>query len=317
MRSWRYYLKWAAWVVLVQVVLINISAAIYAWKFTHFNEPPAPVYKESSIFSRTWKLFAGPDFYKNTNEPLPSFPVEIVKIPFSGGVLDSWYGKTDSARACVIFFHGLMANKSFLSDEASFFRSRGYNVLLVDFRGHGLSSGNSSSFGVKETEEVEMAEAWARRAGNNRIILYGVSLGAGVCIRAVAEGKVKPVAVIADMPFGKLRNHLRARAAEIGFPAEPFATLTSFWMGVEQGYNGVGQNMTQQAAKINVPILVEWGQKDRYVSRKEINELYSVIPSLHKKIVVYPDADHQSYLGIDPNRWKAEMDAFMKLNVER
>src|SRR5690349_12965544 len=134
MKPWRYYLKWVLWVAVVQRLLINISAAIYAWKFTHFNDPPGMIYKESSIFSRTWKLFTGPDFYKNTAEPLPSFPVDVVKIPFSGGSLDCWYGSADSARGCVVFFHGLMANKSFLSGEAAVFRAWGYNVLLVDLR---------------------------------------------------------------------------------------------------------------------------------------------------------------------------------------
>ena len=312
-KKYRYILKWVIWVVLVQVVLINISAALYAHKLSHFYDKPGKVSSSQNIFGKTWKLFVGPKFYKNTNEPEPSFDYQTVQLKISEDInIDAWYSQADSSRTCVIFFHGISANKSFLSKEASLFRKWGYNVMLVDFRAHGRSGGNNSSFGVHETEEVQKSFEWARSNGNDNIILYGLSLGAGVCIKAVSENKVQPKAIIADMPFGSLQQHLAAKARSLGFPSEPFATLVTMWIGIERGFNGFNHKVSEYAKNVNCPILVQWGEKDSYVSRDEVNSVYRNLSSKEKNLVIYPAADHQSYLEVDVNAWETHVQAFMK-----
>lgn len=307
----RYYLKWVLWVVIVQFILVNISASVYAYKFTHFyNTPPVKVAAQN-IFERTWKLFTGPSFYKNTIEPSPSFPYETVHLKTSDDIpIDGWYSPSDTSSKCVILFHGITVNKSYVADEASMFRSWGYNVLLIDFRGHGKSGGSTSSFGVKETDEVKTAFSFAQAKGNKKILLYGVSMGAAVCIRAVHLNLVKPDAIIADMPFGTLRNHLRSRAALLGFPSEPFATLVTFWIGVERGYNGFKHDISSYAKDVKCPVLVEWGEEDPYVKQEEIYRVFNNLSSVNKKIVTYFSAGHESFLKNDPSRWIKEVQSF-------
>jgi alpha-beta hydrolase superfamily lysophospholipase len=31
-----------------------------------------------------------------------------------------------------------------------------------------------------------------------------------------------------------------------------------------------------------------------------------------KKLVIYPEADHESFLNVDPNKWTKEVNDFMK-----
>src|SRR5215208_5493819 len=216
----RYYLKWALWVLLVQIVLVNVSASIYAYKFTHFYDSPVPAQSSQNIFNKTWRLFAGPRFYKLAQEKEPLFPCKNISFRTPDNIpIDAWYSTVDSAKGCIIFFHGIAGNKTCVEKEAAMFRVWGYNVLLVDFRGHGKSGGNTTTFGVKETEEVQKAFEFARVKGNKKVILYGVSFGASVCIKAVSENKFQPAAVIADMPFGTLHNHFQSRARTLGFPS--------------------------------------------------------------------------------------------------
>ena len=113
-----------------------------------------------------------------------------------------------------MFFHGVTANKTHLLDEATAIRNWGYNVMLVDFRGHGNSEDFNTTFGVDETAEVAAAVNNATEKGNSKIILYGSSLGSVVILKAVSEGLVQPAAIIADMPFGSLQDHLKAREQE-------------------------------------------------------------------------------------------------------
>jgi alpha-beta hydrolase superfamily lysophospholipase len=308
----RYYLKWVLWLFVIQFILANTSAAIYAYKFTHFYSGKPSIPTSQNIFNKTWKLFTGPSFYKMEEEPLPPFAVQNITLKTTDDILiDAWYSTVDSAKGTVIFFHGITVNKSFLNAEAEMFRSWGYNVLLVDFRAHGKSSGNTSTFGVKETDEVEKAFEFVKAKGEKKIILYGVSLGAGVCLKAVAENSIKPTAIIADMPFGTLHNHLKKRAKDVGFPSEPFGTLVTAWMGIERGYNGFNHNVASYAKNVDCPVLMEWGEKDRFVSSTETDKVYESLSSKNKKLIVYPNADHESFLGNDPVKWENEMKAFL------
>ena len=311
-KKYRYLLKWIFWVLLAQLVLINISAALYAYKLTHFYEGAPRHASSKNIFKKTWKLFVGPKFYKNTAEPEPPFPIRTISLKTDNDILiDAWYSTMDSSRTCIIFFHGITVNKSYYISEAAMMRQMGYNVMLVDLRAHGRSGGNTSTFGMKETDEVQKAYNWALANGNDRIILYGGSLGAAICIKAVAEKKVQPAAIIADMPFGSLHHHLVAKASNLGFPSEPFATLVTMWMGFEKGFNGFDHDVSDYARKVNCPALIQWGEEDSYVNRKEVMGVYQNLASPMKKFVSYPHADHESLLKIDPDEWQYQIQTFI------
>ena len=300
-----------------QFILANISASIYARKFTHFYDGPPPENGPKNALEKTWKLFVGPKFYKNTEEPSPSFAYDSFKLKIATDLsIDGWYSSTDSSKACVIFLHGMTMNKSSLLSEASFFKNQGYSILMIDFRGHGKSDGNNSYFGMKETEEAAKAFEYAKQKGNEKIIFYGVSLGAVVAMKAAAEKTIQPTAIIAEAPFDNLHNHMKARAREVGFPAEPFGGLVTFWIGIENGFNSFNHNTADYAKNISCPVLLESGEKDRYVSTNGITKVFNNLASTDKKLVLYPDADHESYLRIDPVKWQMEMQSFLK-SVEK
>ena len=145
------YIISIAWIFVIQIILANISAAIYAYKFTHFYTNPPPYNSKQNIFLKTWKLFVGPRIYKLTPDTITPAGYAQIKLQTSNGLLiDGWYGAADSARGCIIFFHGITNNKAVLLKEAIEFQKWGYNVLLIDFRAHGNSEGNKSSFGLKK-----------------------------------------------------------------------------------------------------------------------------------------------------------------------
>lgn len=308
----RFYLKSVALILLVQFVLVNISASIYAYKFTHFYLPPAPAYTRQNVLTRTWRLFVGPRFYKDTAEAAPSFPCEHITLKTEEGIpIDAWYSTAVSSKGCVVLVHGYSANKSYLNAEAAVFRQWGYSLLLFDLRGHGKSGGNTTTFGMKETDELGKAVAYARKRGESKIILYGVSLGSAVCLKAAAEGGVRPDAIIADVPFESVHEHLKARARILGFPAEPFAALTTAWIGMESGYNAFRHDIAGYAKKVTCPVLIEAGERDPFVSPAETGSIYRNLSSKNKKLVVYPEGGHGAFVQQDPLSWEKEITAFL------
>ncbi len=308
-------LRWTLWVLLFQFILINISASIYAYRLTHFSSNPDAdlSHDGSNIFSKTWKLFTGPRYTRSVINDKPSYAFDTVRLTTHAGVLiDAWYAEPDSTAAgTVLLFHGIGASKGLMLAEAAEFRHLGYNVLLVDFRAHGNSGGNITTMGMRETEEVKLAFDYIKGRGEKNIILWGASMGAVVVAKAVGEYALTPAGVILEMPFSSLQSHLKARARVLGFPQQPFAFLVTGWIGLEQGFNGYNHSAVQYAGKINCPVLMQYGGKDQYVLREEVDAIYKALASSQKKKVAYPNAWHESLLSNDGELWEKEVAAFL------
>jgi len=302
--------KLVAWIIILQLILINISAALYAYKFTHFYDSNEYKVSSQNFLSKTWRIFAGPKFYKSFQQAKLRYPIEDINLQINGLKLHGWYSFVNDSKGCIILLHGIGANKIHVADEGEAFRKMGYNILMIDFRGHGLSEGNTSTFGDDETAEVKAAYDFALAKGNRKIILFGTSLGAVVAIKSVADKMVQPHAIIAEMPFGSLQQHLKSRARVVGFPSQPFAFFVTLWISIERGYNGFSHQTTNYAKKINCPVLLQWGRMDNYVSEKETYSVYDNIPS-QKKLVIY-NAGHQSLLNADSIKWNTEVTSFLQ-----
>jgi alpha-beta hydrolase superfamily lysophospholipase len=311
-------IRWILWVLLVQFVLVNISAALYAYKLTHFYTDPSIRNGRSSknIIARTWKIFSGPRFAKTLPGQQPSFPVDQVSFTTKKGLtIRAWHGKVDSARGTVLMFHGVSSGKSLMLPEASAFREMGFDVLLVDFRGHGASDGKTTTLGYRETEEVKLAFDYVSKQGAQPVYLYGVSMGAVVVAKAVSEYSLRPAGVIMEMPYASLSSHLQARARTLGFPGfpeRPFGFLVSHWIGWERGFRGRTHQTTRYVKDLPCPVLLQWGARDDYVLEWEIQAIFHAIKTRDKKLAVYPGAGHESLLRNDPATWKLEVGNLLK-----
>ncbi len=309
-------LRWAGWVLLVQVILINISAAFYAQRLTrYYDKPPGETTftDNDNIFTKSWKLFTGPRYGKPVITEVPSFAYDTVRLKTkSGRLIEAWYGRTDSAaKGTVILFHGITVTKSSLLDEVNEFRYMGYHVLMVDFRGHGNSEGFTTTIGYRESEEVKLAWEYISRKGEKHIFLYGSSMGSVAISKAVSENNWKPAGLILDMPFLNLQRYLKGRARTLGFPRQPFAFLTTFWIGVERGFNGFRHSTARYAAGVHCPVLLQWGTLDHFVLRGEIQQVYDALATADKRLVVYEGAQHESFLRQNPPVWRSEVDKFL------
>ncbi|MBA2745011.1 MAG: alpha/beta fold hydrolase [Flavisolibacter sp.] len=301
--------KLVLWFLFLQLLLVNASAFLYAYKFTHFQSQPKTSYARADVFSKTWKLFSGNVIYKDPSPPIWNGYEKVELKTAEGIVLEGWYKGSDSVKQCVLLFHGVTSRKDYFKHESAKFAEWGYNILLVDFRGHGNSGGNSTSYGVNETEEVELALDWSAKRGNTKNLLYGASMGGAVVLKAASEG-VKATGVIADCSFGSLQDHFSARAGTLGFPSQPFAFLVTMWVGVQQGYNGFNHNIAEYARSIRLPVLVQSGDRDHLVKESETQEIFKNIPDQRKRLAIYSGADHHSYLLTHAVEWEKNVRAF-------
>ena len=310
--------KWIGNVLLIQLILINISAAFHAYRFTHYynddkirNQQPS----QGKPLLRTWRLMTGKKLAKSLIQYYPTIPYDTVQLTMANGKkLEAWYMKADSAKGTVILFHGLGSNKGNVTGEAFEFNSFGYNTMLVDMRAHGNSEGVVNTLGYNESEEVKLAFDHISKKGEKNIILWGMSLGAVIITKAIWQYDIKPQKIILEMPFDRLQDHIRARARISGFPGEPFGFFVTFWTGFEQGYWAYGHKTSRYVKKINCPVLLQWGNSDEYVLKEETDRIFTSISSSQKKLVIYPGAGHVPMLFANASKWDETVSEFLNAN---
>jgi uncharacterized protein len=309
-------IKWIGRVLIVQLILINISAAFHGYRFTHYYDDDKVRNQRTSqgkLFLRTWRLMTGRKLAKSLIRYYPGIPYDTVQLTTGKGLkLEAWYMKPDSAKGTVILFHGLNSNKGNILGEAFEFLSLGYNTMLVDIRAHGNSDGNVNTMGYKESEEVKLAYDYVSKRGEKNIVLWGMSLGAVIITKAIWQYDLQPQKIILEMPFNRLQDHISARARVSGFPGEPFGFFVTCWAGLEQGYWGFGHKTVKYARKIGCPVLLQWGNADEYVLRNETDKIFKAIGSAEKQLIVYEGAGHVPLLAANEQKWQTSVSDFLK-----
>lgn len=293
------------------VTFVNAVAYMHAYRMTHFQsagERTGSV-QELSLLDRAAVLLTGVSLPRPVNTRTPGdggFCFETLTISSTGGVtLEAWHVPAVEPRGVVALFHGYASAKSALLDEAAAFRELGFGALMVDFRGSGGSTGNETTIGFEEAEDVAAAERVARElARGGPVVLFAQSMGAAAVLRAVATGMARPDALVLESPFDRMLTTVGHRFHLMGLPAFPAANLLVFWGGVQHGFDGFGHNPVDYARRVRCPTLLMQGARDPFVTPSEGRAVAEALAG-PKRFELFDDAGHEPCLGADAGRWRA------------
>ena len=294
------------------LMLMNIVAALHAYRFTHF-EPGQQARVRPDELSFAQKLSALLTGARNPRPQLSNFPQQAYSTLKIDGVhpTEGWYIKTPDSKGVVLICHGYGSSKAGMLDRAAYFLDQGYNTLLIDLMGAGAAAGNQTTIGYKEAEQVAASVQLLKKMGEQRIILFGTSMGAVSVMRYLSLTREAPVtAAVLECPFGSLLQTVSARFKVMGLPSFPMAHLLVFWGGVENGFNAFTHCPEDYAARIHCPVLLLSGGKDKYVSRTEIDAIYQNLKG-PKKRSIYPEAGHENYLNRYKDQWMQDVHDFL------
>lgn len=307
--------KYLLWSFFAIFILFNIVTAFHAYKLTHFYDNGSVVIKKKEDKS-SWDTFKeilfGINVAKQKNADVPDSTYQTVYIKTKDGIkLNAWHIKVDSAVGTVILFHGHASNKTNIIYEASAFRKMGYNTLLVDFRSHGSSEGNTCTIGYYESEDVKLAYDFVKGEGEKNIVLWGISMGAAAITKSVSDYNIQPQKIILEMPFGSILSAVKGRIKMMNLPAQPLATFLTFWGGTENGFWAFNMKPSEFVKKITCPTLLQWGKNDARVTQAETDGIFKNIPTA-KKLVVYENSGHESLQAKETEKWIYEVSNFLK-----
>ncbi|MDN3658302.1 alpha/beta hydrolase [Ferruginibacter paludis] len=295
-------------------ILVNIITAFHAYKFTHFyNAADVAVKQQKTGWDKTEDILFGINVAKKPDSITNTIASQTIYLYTKDSIqLEGWWIKTtDTAKGTVILFHGHGSTKAGILLESEEFGKMGYNTLLMDFRAHGNSGGNTTTIGYYEAEDVQLAYDFIKNKGEKNIVLWGISMGAAAVSKAINDYNLPANKIILEMPFGSILQAAEGRIKMMQLPPEPLATLITFWGGTEHGFWAFGMKPAEFVKKINCPVLLQWGRKDPRVTQAETDLIYANIVA-PKKLVVYDNAGHESLCEKENAKWLSEVQDFLK-----
>lgn len=180
------------------------------------------------------------------------------------GELHGWWVPAAREDApSVLYFHGNYRNIGNNLDHTRRLHELGYNVMLVDYRGYGMSSGGAPS----EAKIYEDAEAaWlhlleARKVRPQQAFIYGHSLGGAVAID-LATRHPEAAGLIAESTFTSMRA---MGEREYGF-------LPIGWL-LNQRFDSL-----EKIGQVKIPVLLIHGTWDKKVPVEMSRQLFEAAP---------------------------------------
>jgi len=188
-------------------------------------------------------------FENNYNKDQANFSYEEVSIPTpNGNSLKGWFHKKDlTQKKTLVFFHGNAGDLRNRIYKLNLIKDFDINFLIVAYRGFSGNKGKPSEKGLYEDARSSLEWLAKQKVTEDKIIVYGESLGTGVSVE-VAQNK-KFAGIILESPFTSM-----VEAGKHYYFYLPVSLL------LKDRYETI-----KKLKNIKIPILVMHGERDRIV----------------------------------------------------
>lgn len=117
------------------------------------------------------------------------------------------FKSSETPKGLIVYFHGNADNLRRWGRYSKNFTDLSYDVLMIDYRGYGKSSGIPTETNLYN--DAEFIWEWSKKTFNyNKHIIYGRSLGAAVATKLAASAN--PDLLIMETPFDRLNGAVPA-----------------------------------------------------------------------------------------------------------
>jgi pimeloyl-ACP methyl ester carboxylesterase len=165
---------------IITIILVYLSICLIFYLFQHL-------------------FFFRPEILPSTFTYSFPFPFEEVQFKMEdGGVIEGIYFKVPNSRGVVYYLKGNSRSIKGWGKFAKDFLSNGYDFFMFDYRGFGKSKGRRTQATL--FNDAQHIYQWlAEKYPEDKITLYGRSLGSGIAARVASWNK--PQRLILDSPY--------------------------------------------------------------------------------------------------------------------
>jgi len=206
-----------------------------------------------------------------------------------GVILRGWLvkGKTDRT---VVAVHGYTSSKwdeGYMKQILEILARNGFNVAVFDMRAHGESSGDYTTLGYRESEDVMRIIDWLEERGlASKLGIIGYSMGGAITLMVSSmDPRVK--AAVADSPYVDIRSSGRRWVGRVkglmGLLLRASYPLIVRFTAARARIKPERLVMYEYASKIKIPLLLIAGEKDDLVALDEVKRLYEEVRRVNER----------------------------------
>lgn len=193
----------------------------------------------------------------------------------------------------LLFFHGNGEIADDYDGIAPLYARRGLNLLVVDYRGYGRSTGRATCSAMMRDCHPVVAHVTSWRAEHDHdgpLVVMGRSLGSASALEVASHYPDSVAGLIIESGFASTLSRLRFR----GIDPER--------LGIEER-DGFGN--LDKIRRCRQPTLVIHGGRDRIIDCSEGRALHEASPAEQKRLLIIPGADHNDLLFVAMEEYMA------------
>ncbi|HUI31419.1 MAG TPA: alpha/beta fold hydrolase [Candidatus Acidoferrales bacterium] len=211
----------------------------------------------------------------------------------------------------VIYLHGITDSKVSGLNYAKQLSGFCGRVFLIDMRRHGDSGGDYCTFGYYEKHDVvALIDKIESECHSMDITLLGVSMGAAIAVQTAAIDK-RVSRLIAVAPFYDLFSiALDHQVRKIGIRSKVLLKLVLKRAEHLAKFKASEVSPADDIRRVDVPILIVHGEKDRSVKREYPERLKGL--NKNARLMIVADAGHVDVLEKGGKDYLKELVEFMR-----
>ncbi len=197
-----------------------------------------------------------------------------------GGSLNALHFKVDNPKGVILYFHGNAGSLASWGEVVQKFTGLDYDVLVMDFRGYGKSTGDLNEIALYKDAQI-FYEYLLNQNKEEDIIIYGRSLGTTFATYVAAQNN--PRQLILEAPFYSLEK--------IASPMFPMYPISRFLKYEFPTYTYISQ--------VNCPISIFHGTDDSMINIKNSQDLMDVASNKKINFIRIQGANHNDLEGFE------------------
>lgn len=186
-------------------------------------------------------------------------------------------------------------------------------IVVFDLPGQGESQAKHGYGGLREPDDVLGILEQLEPEDARRIVLLGVSMGAGVAIAAAAKAQASVrqniLGVIAESPYRHWDEPLHNMFRHRRYPRWPIIPLAGLWLSLTaEGFKQFDR--VTHAAKLDCPLLVLHGSEDELCPIDSARRIADAAPQ--GRFIEIPGGRHNDLPFEHEPPYRAAIDDFLK-----
>lgn len=190
-----------------------------------------------------------------------------VALQTDGAVLNALHFKTEHPKGVILYLHGNSGSLRSWGNLGHDFAHRGYDSLILDYRGFGKSTGQMTNERALLKDVTVAYDYLARRYPENHIVVFGRSLGSGPAVY-LAQSR-KPGLLLLETPYASFTDLMRQHTPYLPTVLLKYPLASEKWIG-----------------NVACPIYLFHGTKDTLIPYSASQKLLPLIKTEHKLFTI-------------------------------